>query len=483
MPDVPIALKYKVRLHMKKVCYAFLSFIFTICLTQIAYGWTGSGHRWVAGIAWDHMTPEAQETIHNLLISGQDIPECEKDIISNTGNKKKAFVGAASWSDCVRGKPGFGMYHADRYPLCLGLGRSACKSKHCASDSLLEAIKNLGDPSISQEIRRRAVKTIIHLVGDLHQPLHVVATGPIDMMIRKSAISTPSRLHEYWDYDVMVGVKEKQKALFDLIKTQGTAMQQGTWNDWINETVAQGKKMAYGELLGGEAGMCTAIQSVGNLPVVLPPEYANKASDLGIIKIAQAGMRLAKIFNQTTSELNNASQAPVKIGNISTCQIDGTAKDSFCYSCKDITHYQQNKDKLKTAEATCLTIAGNFSSNMSISCNHNQSISNQNGTLTCEDNGIQDTLKKNSNTKQLGNVSSCIITGSVQDSFCYTCKDIITYQENNDSFKSAEASCKTIYGNYIANTSAQCTMQQSIANINGILTCEHINNDEITKDD
>ncbi|MES2353645.1 MAG: S1/P1 nuclease [Pseudomonadota bacterium] len=387
-----------------------------IGLFNPAYAWTGSGHRWVAGLAWDHMTPEAQELTYQLLISGQDVSKCEQGILSNIGRKKDAFIGASSWSDCVRDQPGFGMYHADRYPLCPGLGRSACHSGHCATDSLMQAIHDLNDLTAPLQTRRRAVKTIIHLVGDLHQPLHVVATGPIDMVIKTNENDKPRRMHEYWDYDVMVGVKENKQLLLKLIQEKGHVMTAGTWDDWMAETAAQGKKIAYGELLGGEAKMCTAIASIGNTPVLITKDYAEKASQLGVQKIAQAAVRLAHIFNQVAHNHKNGSSSPSrrnsvlkdnqhdqeqreeaaqekalkesnkgisKIGNHLNCSVEGTPKDSFCYTCKNIEDYELIESGLKTAEASCKTIAGNFAQKNSVVCRKNQRISNDNGILTC----------------------------------------------------------------------------------------------------
>jgi hypothetical protein len=277
----------------------FIALLLGISCFNTAYAWSGVGHRLIASIAWSQMTPDAQKMAVQLLISGHDSPNtpCENAILDKSKNAENTFVGAASWLDCVRSFknefPQFSMYHADRYPLCSGLGISKCKTSHCATDSLKQAIEDINSPASTIEKQRIALKIIIHLMGDLHQPLHVVATGPIEVKIQNSEGNQVIGLHAYWDSNVSQTVRSN-KLLRELIANKSTEMAQGTLDDWMAETENQGREIAYGELLGTQA-MC---KTISDIPVTLTPNYEEKATNLGTLKIAEAGVRLAVVLNQ-----------------------------------------------------------------------------------------------------------------------------------------------------------------------------------------
>jgi len=70
--------------------------------------------------------------------------------------------------------------------------------------------------------------------------------------------------------------------------------ERGLLDDWMAETENQGREIAYGELLGTQA-MC---KTISDIPVTLTPNYEEKATNLGTLKIAEAGVRLAVVLNQ-----------------------------------------------------------------------------------------------------------------------------------------------------------------------------------------
>jgi hypothetical protein len=65
-------------------------------------------------------------------------------------------------------------------------------------------IKELKNKSLAQDKKLMYLRLLIHLVGDVHQPLHVSpvgTTGGNDIKVQW--FSTPSNLHRVWDSDML----------------------------------------------------------------------------------------------------------------------------------------------------------------------------------------------------------------------------------------------------------------------------------------
>lgn len=270
--------------------------------------WTGSGHRHVSMIAWSRMTPEAQEMAYTLLKSGIDAPNtpCDESSFVNLPTPRDVFVGAASWLDCARSTPPEEAHvmHADRTQLCPNTNvPTGCKDKHCASDALNQAIADLNNKNNSVKTRRIALKLIIHLMGDLHQPLHAAeAADPIHnggtTTVLTDPQSNPIILHQYWDYNVIQNLSNHKAHINSLIVTHASEWGKGSIDDWVRQTVEQVPNAVYREPL--RSVMCDP--SKMTRPVLLTPEYIAAASDFADLKIAQAGVRLALILNRAASQ-------------------------------------------------------------------------------------------------------------------------------------------------------------------------------------
>jgi hypothetical protein len=68
-------------------------------------------------------------------------------------------------------------------------------------DKILQFRQALADPALSDRARLRALQFLLHLVGDVHQPLHASNNGDAGGNDRR--VSLPGRrtgsLHHYWD--------------------------------------------------------------------------------------------------------------------------------------------------------------------------------------------------------------------------------------------------------------------------------------------
>ncbi|WP_363798661.1 S1/P1 nuclease [Lysobacter firmicutimachus] len=175
-----------------------------LLLTVPAQGlaWGPQGHRLVAALAWDGMTPQARAEALQLL----------------AGEADPSLPGIANWADELRANdPKLGKLSAKWHYVNLAERTAGddCgyePARHCPNgDCAIEAIRTqtaiLADPGRSRTERRQALKFVVHLVGDVHQPLHAGYAddkGGNDFQIHIDGEPEPAdgygtNLHSLWD--------------------------------------------------------------------------------------------------------------------------------------------------------------------------------------------------------------------------------------------------------------------------------------------
>ena len=151
-----------------------------------AHAWWEKGHRLVASVATDHLTPVARRNVEALL-----------------GTESMADV--ASWADVYRPLESqtsgwhftdvagdSDVYNRDRdCPVQPGVKPGSRNDiwRDCATDRILFVESRVADVKLDPIDRAVALKYLVHLVGDIHQPLH--ATGV--------EIGGNTILHNIWD--------------------------------------------------------------------------------------------------------------------------------------------------------------------------------------------------------------------------------------------------------------------------------------------
>ena len=156
-----------------------------------AHAWGRLGHRLVAALAWDDLTPQARAQIADLL----------KDEADAT------LPGIASWADELREHdPDLGKRTGSWH--YVNIAEDDCHydaAKHCRNGNcVVEAIRAqtaiLADTSRSRAERLQALKFVVHFVGDVHQPLHAGYAhdkGGNDFQVQFDGRGT--NLHSLWD--------------------------------------------------------------------------------------------------------------------------------------------------------------------------------------------------------------------------------------------------------------------------------------------
>lgn len=194
-------------------------FAFLLCLifaAPLAHAWNAAGHRLAAAIAWQQLSPAVRERIADALAGHPDSPRWTGK--SRPDDAGDVFAEAATWPDDIRKDPRF--YDDEREaptPALPGLPDTARHKRwhyvdlgpdgRVADGELDQQIVRLGQLLRSTRHKAQiayALPWLLHLVADLHQPLHVGRHD--DEGGNRVEIENPynkrlpfSSLHTYWD--------------------------------------------------------------------------------------------------------------------------------------------------------------------------------------------------------------------------------------------------------------------------------------------
>ncbi len=151
-------------------------------ITQLSFGWGKTGHRIVGKIAETYLTKNAKMQIKKLM-GHHDL--------SRMGN----------WADEIKSDPDW--KKANDWHWCtIPDGEEYHKGKHSgkAVEKVIEFIDILKKKNSTKEEKQIALKFLIHLIGDLHQPLHV-GNGEDrgGNSVKVKWFKEPTNLHSVWD--------------------------------------------------------------------------------------------------------------------------------------------------------------------------------------------------------------------------------------------------------------------------------------------
>jgi hypothetical protein len=263
-----------------------------ICLvlilgSQLLYGWNATGHKVVAQIAFDNLTPKAKVLCRAYLNA------------SNNNMLEKRFLSASIWLDVLRkrGDKKLESLHYIDIPFSRDGTELIPIETPNASIAILDAIKILKSNTASDDEKKQQLKILIHVVGDIHQPLHTATEvsqkrpkgdlGGNLFKLRAGAIG--SNLHQYWDNGAgylpkHAGKKRIQEIAHSLEKRYSCtlASQLSAPDSWIQES----SKLAQ--------------SNVYNLSESETPSknYQKTSKKIVMHQLLFAGCRLAKVINE-----------------------------------------------------------------------------------------------------------------------------------------------------------------------------------------
>lgn len=232
--------------------------------------WGATGHRTIGEIAEKHLSKKAKKQIETLL-QGQGLA-----IVSTFGDDIK--------SDDAYDK--FYTWHFVNFPFDQKYKDSEKEKKGDIVMGITYCIDILKDESASQEDKIFYLKFLVHLMGDLHQPLHVGRAedrGGNDIKVLWHY--KKSNLHRVWDSDMIefynMSYSELARNTSDLSKAQIQRIQQGSVLDWTYESQSLAKKV-YNSAQPDEK---------------LSYRYSYDHFEIVRSQLQKSGIRLAKVLN------------------------------------------------------------------------------------------------------------------------------------------------------------------------------------------
>jgi hypothetical protein len=157
-------------------------------LSVNAFGWGQTGHRVVGQIAENHLSKKAKKKIESIL-DGQSIA-----MVSNFMDEIKSepkYDSLSPWHFCT---------------IPDGVEYIGAPEEGDVIKAINTYVKILKTGNISKDDEAFALKCLIHLVGDIHQPLHVGnGTDKGGNDVRVTYFWQPSNLHRVWDTGIIDG--------------------------------------------------------------------------------------------------------------------------------------------------------------------------------------------------------------------------------------------------------------------------------------
>jgi S1/P1 Nuclease len=219
------------------IIYVFLA-CFITSFSQNIFAWDDVGHKLTTYIAWQRMTPEVRAKVSKLLRSAPEDSDLgmlyPQDSRSEAAKQLEHFMLAATWADIVRDRSfpvrnkkyhqGNWHYYDDFWTMENGQLKildMKTEDGGKAVPKLFEFEKTLQDSSVSDADKSIALAWILHLGGDIHQPLHCSARvtpeepkgdqgGNLFLLTPKD---TPrdrqDNLHSFWDSIIKRNIARK----------------------------------------------------------------------------------------------------------------------------------------------------------------------------------------------------------------------------------------------------------------------------------
>jgi hypothetical protein len=308
--------------------------LFAVCPTFLM-AWGGIGHMTVAYVAYQKLTPTAKARVRDLLKLNPDYANWEKQIPVGTSaddHDRMIFMIASVWADDIKGEP---QYSDDGTDGGNTPGGAASSQNIGYSDLLRHKYWHFVDtpfspdqtplPSVpapnaqTQIIAFRAVLAsvqpdelksydlvwLLHLVGDIHQPLHAVTrvtrsapkgdAGGNRVKLFGDAVSN---LHSYWDdlpgfeckfCNDKVQCVNRASVLAKTLQPPSSKSAHNTDTAaWVRESFESARSKVYRDPIGSEDQPYT---------IVPGSQYERQAYQLAMKRVALAGERLALLLN------------------------------------------------------------------------------------------------------------------------------------------------------------------------------------------
>lgn len=248
-----------------------VSLIFLLSISYQLFAWGATGHRVVGLIAERHLTKKAKKNIELVL-----------------GTETLAEV--SNYMDFIKSDNSYRHMNAWHYAT-IPDGKTYEEAGTPEQGDVIQTINRLIDElttkKFTDEDEAFAIKSLVHLIGDIHQPLHVgngEDRGGND--VKLEYFWSSSNLHRAWDSGIIDRQQYSYTEYVDWID-HASESQVNEWGslevlDWATESVEYRK------------------QCYETLPENMKLSYRYDFDNIELVnqRLLQAGLRLAAVLNK-----------------------------------------------------------------------------------------------------------------------------------------------------------------------------------------
>lgn len=249
---------------MKGLLFALICFVTADCV-----GWGVTGHRTTGLIAEQYLNAKAKKKISAIL-------------------DQESLAMVSTWMDEIRSDSTYN-YAIEWHWTTIPDGKRYEDVSKNPDGKVVEMIEkfvaDLKSKKLSRKQEQEALKMLVHLVGDIHQPLHVGKPGDRGGNdVKVKWFRSESNLHRVWDSDMIddtrLSYTELALALGKPDKKTRIKWQSASVRDWAHESMTYRPQ----------------VYDIGNGS--LSYQYSYKYLSIAKLRMLQAGVRLAGLLNQ-----------------------------------------------------------------------------------------------------------------------------------------------------------------------------------------
>jgi hypothetical protein len=269
------------------------------------FGWWEAGHRAIARLAAARLAPAARARVAALLR------------VKNTpGDVADAMAAVSTWADDIKAQSHTGRWHF----IDIALEDTPDDlPKRCLHGDCITARIELFEREISsrRDTARvqnvNALKYLIHLPGDIHQPLHAASDADQGGNCEQIRPFQDARnLHALWDGGLVRAIDLSDVSLARELDLYIRRLEpdvvdrwsSGTAEEWAWESHEIAQKAVYGRLhiplepVLFPKSCADAPMEIRNFRPAVDPLYVNDMKPIVRDQLAKAGLRLAALLNR-----------------------------------------------------------------------------------------------------------------------------------------------------------------------------------------
>lgn len=228
---------------------ALLAATIGMVASNTAWAWGPDGHQIVARVAYGRLDPATKAAVDKIIAHGIDYAGCPAHSLDQF----------AVFPDCVRTKGKYAAIdniHFDDIELCdqppvPPASKPYCGNGICATEGIKRFAAVLRNSSASDYDRAEALAYVIHLVGDVHQPLHAENNGDRggnNVSTRRDTGAVPpnpphairAELHAFWDgglvWSSVGNVDDGTTAVANRAQSNAATWGGGDPDTWVGES-------------------------------------------------------------------------------------------------------------------------------------------------------------------------------------------------------------------------------------------------------